>query len=103
MSNKPSWIDDLFGGRDKGYEIKDDSGNVIGTGTVSQTSEDRQRNEGNKGDYPHTTRDVNDNWHRSEDKSTHSSTWNLFGSNDDDDSNDDSGSSEEGNSWNLFG
>lgn len=94
-----SWIDDLFGGRDKEYPNKYNTG----YDRISQTSDDVLKNESRKDDYPHyTCQGENNDWHRSEDGKTHSSTWNLFGSNEDDDSVDDSGSSDEGNSWSLF-
>jgi hypothetical protein len=64
-----NWFDDLFGGRDKEYpDTKTD-----GTRRVSQTSQDRESG----GEYPHYTRDTENNWHRSEDKKTHSSSWNA--------------------------
>lgn len=92
-----NWIDDLFGGRDKEYPHTD------GTRRISQRDDDKAKSQERGDDYPRYTRDSDDNWHRSEDGKTHSSSWNLFGSNDSNDSEDDSGSSEEGNSWNLFG
>jgi hypothetical protein len=62
MSN---WIDDLFGGRDKEYP----DSNSDQTRRISQTAEDRKSG----GEYPHHTRDTGSEWHRSEDKKTHSS------------------------------
>jgi hypothetical protein len=87
-SNEPSWIDDLFGGRDKAYG---DNGERI-----SQDSEDRESG----GEYPHHTYD-GDNWHYSTDrgsKGTH--TQETFHSSDE--SNDNSSSEGEGNSFDLF-
>jgi hypothetical protein len=54
---KPSWVDDLFGGRDKVYGENDEK-------RQSQNASDRALG---KGEYPHYTKDANDNWHYSTD------------------------------------
>jgi hypothetical protein len=67
--SKPSWQDDLFGGRNKGYV--DSDGNVV---YVHQDPDSRAENEARgKGDYPHYTNNHkgDESWHYSSDKDTH--------------------------------
>ena len=60
--NKPSWIDDLFGGRDKVYDAKNNK-------RISQDASDRVKSEENGTDYPHNTSDGDGGWHYSTDAS----------------------------------
>ena len=80
--NTPTWVEDLFGGRDKvNY---DKNGNEI---RISQDTDSWAENEarGGKGDYPHYTHNYkgNQSWHYSSDQKTHSDSWSLGDDNSD--------------------